>query len=262
MYETEEQQIAAIKKWFNENGRQTLITAVAVIVLVFAYRVYTDNQQKHKEAASLQYVELLNAVHDDLLAQSALVSTEGGADAEAVENAGVKRATAEALAKEFIEAFSGTAQAPYASMILGSYAVQNSDLPQAVEYYQWALDATSSDVVRNLAALRIARLELELTEFEKVERRLQNLNTTGDFERFRLELLGDLAVKRSDPAQARVHYEAARAVTAANGEPLSERPLLDMKYYDVLVDDAVSLGNGEVADPVESEPSSEQQDQG
>jgi len=61
VYSTEEQQIEAIKKWWQTNGNSVLIGIVLAIAAVFGYHSWTQSQQENSEAAAVLYGQVIEA---------------------------------------------------------------------------------------------------------------------------------------------------------------------------------------------------------
>ena len=52
---TEEEQVEAMKKWWNENGKSLIITVVVVLAGYFGWNSYQENQRVQGEAAASIY---------------------------------------------------------------------------------------------------------------------------------------------------------------------------------------------------------------
>ena len=55
VYRTEEEQIEAIKKWWQTNGNNILIGIGLAIAVVFGYQFWKDSEQAAGESAFLVY---------------------------------------------------------------------------------------------------------------------------------------------------------------------------------------------------------------
>ena len=53
VYTTEEQQIEAIKKWWQTNGNSVLIGIALAIAAVLGYQTWNQNKQANSEAAAV-----------------------------------------------------------------------------------------------------------------------------------------------------------------------------------------------------------------
>jgi len=64
-YETEEQQVEAIKKWWHENGRSVILGVVIGAAAIFGWQGWGKYQIKQSEAASDEYTATLDALQQD-----------------------------------------------------------------------------------------------------------------------------------------------------------------------------------------------------
>ena len=62
LYDTEEQQVEAIKDWWKENGKAVIIGAVVGLGGLFGWRYYQDSVIQASEAASQSYTTVMNAL--------------------------------------------------------------------------------------------------------------------------------------------------------------------------------------------------------
>ena len=60
-FETEEQKIDAIKKWWQENGKMVIAGLILGGALIAGWRFYQDYKIKHAEQASVLYETVLQA---------------------------------------------------------------------------------------------------------------------------------------------------------------------------------------------------------
>ena len=61
-YETEEQQVEAIKSWWKENGKAVVIGGVVGIGAILGWKYYQSSQITAKETASAAYERALTAL--------------------------------------------------------------------------------------------------------------------------------------------------------------------------------------------------------
>ena len=60
-YQTDEQQIAALKNWWQQYGRSLLTGVVLALALVFGWRAWQSHQSTESETAALQYQSIVAA---------------------------------------------------------------------------------------------------------------------------------------------------------------------------------------------------------
>jgi predicted negative regulator of RcsB-dependent stress response len=61
-YRTEEEQLEALKRWWQENGRGIVLGVVLALGLGFGWQAWQTNQQTAAENASILYQQLLQAL--------------------------------------------------------------------------------------------------------------------------------------------------------------------------------------------------------
>lgn len=219
VYRTEEEQIEAIKKWWQANGNNILIGIGLAIFAVFGWQYWKDSERATGEAASVVYDQLMQA-NEQL--QTATPGTEDY-DAEA----GNFNHLIEQLKTEHAK----TQYAVFAAMYEAKYAVEQGDAQKAEAALRWALSNNQSEPNRLIIQLRLARVlamqgqhQAALDMIEKIDAGAQ----TTAYE----EVKGDLYMALEQTDNARAAYK--KALDAA-GDKASQLPLLKMKYDDLAV---------------------------
>ena len=59
---TEEEQIEALKRWWDENGKQVVLAIVLTVGGYFGWQAWTDYVEEKTAAASLVYQEMLDHI--------------------------------------------------------------------------------------------------------------------------------------------------------------------------------------------------------
>ena len=116
---TEEEQLAQIKEWWQQNGKPLLFGGALALVLVFGWQFWQKHQLNEAHSASTVYQQLLNAALE-----------EGGADTAEVSRLG------NLLQKEF----AGSHYAQYGSLFVAKVAVESGRLDEAATELQAVLD--------------------------------------------------------------------------------------------------------------------------
>ena len=57
---TEEEQIEALKRWWEENGKQTILGIALIVGGYFGWQAWTDHSVEQSSAASLTYQEMVD----------------------------------------------------------------------------------------------------------------------------------------------------------------------------------------------------------
>ena len=183
-YETEEQQVEALKEWWAENGRAVIIGIVLGALIVGAWMWWKGSQEKSAVAASDNFSQSLEAL-------------QSGDHDKVAE-----------LAEAAKEDHKGSLYSAYTSMAAARAAVEKGDLEQAATHLQWAVDNAELEEVGIVASVRLARVKAALGDASAGLSALPK-NYSDVFTHLVEEARGDLHVIAGDNAAARTAYQAA-----------------------------------------------------
>lgn len=189
-FETEEQQIEAIKKWWRDNSK--LVIAVAIMGLGSILGLQTWNQHKMQSAqmASMEYDQLSLDASLQQDQKNKLVQTMQGD-------------------------YPGSPYAALAALRSARDYADQGDLAAAQVQLQWVADHSSDVSIKHLANLRLASV---LSAQGKNEEALKLLETdAGEFRASYLELKGDILAGLDRINEARAAYDEAMLAYAALG---------------------------------------------
>lgn len=207
---TEEEQIEAIKKWWEENGKQTVAAAVVVLGGWFGYQAYENNVQVTAEAASAVYQEVLS------LSASEEESDKG------------QRAI---LLDQLKSEYSSTVYAQFASLFKAKDAVDAGDFALAETELTAVVSNASDAALTHLATVRLARVMIAQEKFNDALALLNN-DAVGAFEAEYLEAKGDALSAKGDLDAAREAYGKAMEAGLKIG---ANNPVLKMKLDNLAV---------------------------
>jgi len=202
VYQTEEQQVEAIKGYWEENGNMI----IAGIALGFAgfigFNLYKDSKLEDELAVSDSYQVL-------------------------IENSAKDKAAFGENAEKFIKENSGTSYVSLTALALAKEAAAKKDWPSAQTQLIAAIKNAPSDGIKGIASLRLARVQIQQEQYE------QALTTLGkplpeSFTAAIEEVKGDTYLLQGKKELARNAYQAA---IAADG--LASSPNLQMKLDDL-----------------------------
>ena len=228
-YHTEEDQIRAIKQWWERNGSSTLIGVGLALAIVFGSQWWQSRSLHSSEEAAALYQQLQQAV-------------ERAAGDE------VQRTTALHLGEELRDKQKGNRYGDYASLLLARLYVDKQDLASAErelralverhpdtqpgKFQQRVNALLGRDVdpqLGSLARLRLARVLFADNRTDEAATVLGD-PTGGDFEIERQELRGDILRARGDTAGAITAWERAIELAKdAGGVRLVELKLEDLR---------------------------------
>ena len=221
VYRTEEEQIEALKRWWQENGKSLLIGIVLALVAVYGYKGWESHKKSEGEAASNIYFDLMDAVS----------IAEQNADE-------ANTATINHLAAQLKADYASSTYAIYAALIAAKQAATKDDLASAEQELQWALDKTKAgSSLYLITQLRLARVIFAQGGEENAKRALALLEGpasaahSASYE----EAKGDIYVSMGRLEEARSAYKKALAEVENSA---TQRPLLEIKLNDLAEGDS------------------------
>jgi len=183
--ETDDEQIEAIKAWLKENGKALIAGAVIAVSGVVGWQQWGAHQERNAEAASIAYMQLLDAKQTD-------------ADAETVERRG----------RAVMDDYSGNAYATMAALRLGEYHAHRDALEPAADALRWAMDNTTDTAFRHVARLRLAQVLLSQDKAGEAMA-LLDVSDTGTYTSFYMERRGDVHAAKGNVKEAIEAYDQA-----------------------------------------------------
>nr|WP_242521845.1 tetratricopeptide repeat protein [Motiliproteus sp. SC1-56] len=208
---TEEEQVEALKNWWRENGRSTLLGVGLAALAVFGWKAWQQHEQQTMQAGAMAYQSLMTAA-----------ATQPGAQLD-----GERRKTATHLAGQLKEEHQDSAYGLYAALWLAKSAAETGNLDQATAELEWVLAQEPESAIAEAARLRLARLKLAQGDPQGALARLEGAAEEG-FQAAFYEIQGDAYQALGEEGKARAAYESALAASANGGHPL-----LSMKLDDV-----------------------------
>jgi|TARA_Y100000310_G_scaffold332772_1_gene408974 predicted negative regulator of RcsB-dependent stress response len=211
-YETEEEQIEALKDWWRENGNSLLIGVAVALVAVFGFRGWQTSVQEQGETASGLYQDLMETI---LIAPNELLD----------EN---KRSTGQYLVELLKEEHESSAYAKFASMFMAKQAVEGGDLDAAEKELRWVLDHDASDSIELVARLRLARVIFAKGDPQTALSLIESVEAGAHASSYE-EIKGDIYLDMGRHEDAKNAYQQALNKLAQD----ASKPLLQMKLDDI-----------------------------
>lgn len=234
---TEEEQIEALKRWWNEYWKSVVIPIVLVVAGYYGWTEFQAQKEAKAQAGGLKYDQLVTVMKTD---PGQSLSDD-------------KTATAKALAAGMIEEYSGTLYADQATLILARFAVAEGDLAAASAYLQGVSEAGGNTAIKLLAKSRLARVKVAQGEYDAAIA-LASGNGDSEFSSVFAEVRGDaLAAQGSVDAATTAYQDAIDNLPASQ---FSRRSILQMKVdgADILAGKVMAEESGEPAADVPAEP--------
>lgn len=191
--QTEDEQIAQMKDWWDRNGKPLLAGGILALVAVVSWQGWHKYQANQAQGASVLYQELLETALDP----------SGKPDAAKVAE----------ISNKLESQYGGTHYAQYGRLFVAKVAVEAGKLDDAAAELQAVVDKPADATLGELARQRLARV---LAAQGKADAALKLLDAKVNdaFVASREELKGDLLVQlgRSDDAHAA--YQKAKDALA------------------------------------------------
>jgi len=193
IYSSEEQQVEAIKRFWNEYGKAILGGVVIGLAALYGWRYYQAEQRASAEALSGSYAQLIQqqSSNEEWLAQAQSFIAEQGSSNYAV----------------------------FAALLAAKEAVNASNLPEAIKQLSWVQQNTTDASVKAIAQIRLARVQRETGDYAAA---LATLNQTvpASFAAQQAELKGDVLQASGDLPAAKAAYQQALAQAGQNTQLL------------------------------------------
>ena len=203
IYDTEEEQLEALKRWWKENGQSTIIGLVVGIAIILGWNYWQDHKKTQAGQASALYSQLIQSM------------------------ATAKKDSAEKIAEQIKEQYPKTEYVAYSGLLNAKLKVQQGDMDKA-KAVLIDIAKGSNKELSNVAKIRLVRLMLASGEYEKGLELINEIDpaTSSSFSGNYDELVGDLYVALDRLDQARSSYQKA----LENGY---KSPLLQIKIDDL-----------------------------
>ncbi|GLZ85812.1 hypothetical protein Pres01_18630 [Metapseudomonas resinovorans] len=188
--QTEEEQIAQFRDWWQRNGKPMLTGGALALAVVFGWQAWQKYESNQAQGASIVYQQLLETA----------LNPSGTPDSAKVAE----------LAGKLKSDFGGTHYAQYGSLFVAKVAVEAGKLDDAAAELKSVLDKPADATLGELARQRLARV---LAAQNKADEALKLLDGDADkaFAASREELKGDLLVQLGRTDDAHAAYLKAKA---------------------------------------------------
>ena len=205
VYNTEEEQVEAIKKWWNENGKSIITGIIIGVIAVFGWRSYENYTAMQAKAASILYEQLLVASRKN--------------DTNNIRS----------IANNIIVDYESSTYAIFSKLMLAKLESESGDLENAEVYLYSILDNVSRDEFKHITRLRLIRVLIANNKLESAEELLTKVKPNQFAARYE-ELRGDIFAKQGNVKGAVKAYQKAMANSASNEDA---QIILQMKLDDL-----------------------------
>lgn len=188
---SDEEQVEALKRWWDENGRAVIFGVVIGVGGLAGWNGWQSYKENRAETASEHYFTLREAVGND---QQDRVIDE---------------------ATTLRDSYSATPYAALGALEVARLKAEAGELEAAEEQLRWASENASQQVVRDVATIRLAHV---LVGQDKLDEALTiaERDFPADYASLLDEIKGDVFRARGNVEEARAAYN--RAITTATGD--------------------------------------------
>lgn len=206
MYDTEQEQIEAIKRWWATYGNGVIGGILVALIAYFGWLYYNNSVEAKQEAASGMYITLMELV--------------GDTDSDA----GERLAIVDTLKSDYAD----TTYAVYAALQAAKDYVDQDDLAAAEAQLNWAA-GNSDELLQPVVLVRLARVQFARDNGTAALATLDSIEAEG-YDLVINELRGDIHSAEGDADAAREAYRLAYEQAQQQGV---ESPYLKMKLDDL-----------------------------
>lgn len=203
LYQNEDEQVEAIKRWWDQHGRSVLTLIALGVALAFAGQAWVKYRDTRIQAASAQYEQMASQIEQ-------------------------KPEIAMDLGRAIVAEYPSSVYAAMAAMTMARISVEKGELEQASAHLSWVRDNAKQEEIMNTASLRLARVLLASGELSDAEMELAKV-TGESYQAIVHELKGDILLARGERRAAYNAYAEA----LAGAEDGSRAQLVQMKLNDL-----------------------------
>lgn len=184
-YETEEQQVEALKRWWKENGSSLIVGLFVGVSALFGWRYFEEQNNAHAINGSDLYMQVM---------QNAAVQA-------------IDEKTMD-IHNQLINEYSDTPYAALASLALAKTEYEKDNVDGAVAQLELAVKHANDEITKQIASLRLVSIYLEQKKYDDALV-LLNMKHDAAYDAQYEELKGDVYNASGDLAQARMAYDKA-----------------------------------------------------
>ncbi len=203
-YQSDEEQVEALKKWWKENGKAAVAGVVLGLGGIVGWQAWTQHQTSIAEQTSAQYQQLSMAINTGNIESAAK------------------------QAELLISKQSKSAYAQFAALSMARQHLEQGDAAAAQDQLSWVMGSSSEPAIKQIARLRLARIKLsegDVAGAAKLASEASKDAFAGEF----AQLQGDIALANNDKETARKLYQEALDNKVGDAE------LVQMKLDDLAV---------------------------
>ena len=206
VYETEEDQIKAIKKFWNNNKKIIFVAILIILLLSISHNIYNNNKYYNANKSVNLYYGILQANIDN---KNDIVNSEFN---------------------ELKTNYPKSAYSSLAALVVASREISDNKYQDAITNLEWVRQQ-KVDGISIIATLRLARIYTEINMLDEAKKTINSISSK-DFLAEKNLILGNIAVAEKDLIKAKQFYKTA----LDNSDKKSQYELWElasMKYANV-----------------------------
>ena len=180
----EQEQIDAIKSWWERYGSLIVVTAIACLITVAAFYGWRSYRHQQSLAAVTLYEQLVQA--------------ERANEGKKVRD----------IAAQITDKYAGLPYAAMAALSAARAGFESGDLDAAKAQLQWVIDNAKEDEMRDVARMRLAGVLLDEKKYDDALA-LANAGQSAAFSGLYADLKGDILLAQGKRGEARGAYQQA-----------------------------------------------------
>lgn len=213
---TEEEQVEALKRWWNENWLSVVLPIALAIAGYLGWNAWQNHQHANAQAASDQFQAMTRAAE---VAPGQALAPE-------------QKAKVAQMAESLVSEHSATLYADMANMLLAKLHVEDNQLDLAEARLRKVVSEGSNDSMKQVATARLARV-LNAKGDHDAALALVGQATADSYKALFAEIRGDIYQSQGKVREANTAYNAA--LQALPPSEFSRRSLLQLKLDAVAV---------------------------
>lgn len=183
-YQSEDEQVEALKKWWKKNGTSTIFGIALGLAAVGGWQAWNSHQKTQSSIAASQFQQV--------------VSLLGGQNTE----------QAKAISDGLMQNHQKRAYSSMAALMMARSSFEQGNIDDALTYLRWVEAHSGQDEYRDIARLRRARLIAEQGKYDEALSLVRE-KPAAPFAGLYADLEGDLLLAKSDYAGAQSAYNMA-----------------------------------------------------
>jgi len=237
VYTTEEEQLAALKKWFKDNWRW-MLTAIGVFLFVFFGKQYIEQQQikknqnvfgVHAEVTSLRQ-ELMTSLKENPVASSAQQKGSDEKESDEKKPATTEADTIEVAKNAYLQKldvlkkdYSKHKLTQLAVLSGASALVEAADYTAAEKELRWLVNNNPAPELIGIVKLRLGQVLFQIEKYDEALKVTQQaVKSKSGYEARTYELIGDIYTTENKFKEALAAYKQAQSAkqTVSNNQAL------------------------------------------